>query len=130
MTAGSFGSTLGVILGENSSSAACSSLAGGDGGGGPTLFKAMSEWLNRAGCARSCLGAGPVAWGVERSDRLTLWRSKSGEVLESSFTASSVMVKRWTSWDWRIDKEEFARSCWVGAGSVEVDEEGDGGGWV
>lgn len=99
MTAGSFGSTLGVVLGENSSSGACSSLAGGDGGGGPTLFEAMSDWLNRAGCGRSCLGAGPDIRGVERSDRLTLCKSESGEVPEPSCTASSVMVSRWTSWD-------------------------------
>lgn len=26
-----------------------------------------------------------------------------------------------------MDREEFARSCWGGAGSVEVDEAGDGG---
>lgn len=99
VTAGSFDSTPGVVLGEGSSSAACSSLAGGDGGGGPILFEAMSDWLNRAGCGRSCLEAVPDTRGVGRSDRPTLWRSESGEVAESSFTASSVMVNRWTSWD-------------------------------
>ena len=72
MTAGGFGSTLGVDLGENSSSVACSSLAGGDGGGGPTLFKATSGWVKRAGCGRSCLGTGPDTRGVDRSDRPTL----------------------------------------------------------
>ena len=99
MTAGSFDSTLGVVFGEGSSSAACSSLAGGDGGGGPILFEAMSDWLNRTGCGRSCLEAGPDTRGAGRSDRPTLWRSESGEVVESSFTASSVMVNRWTSLD-------------------------------
>ena len=29
-----------------------------------------------------------------------------------------------------MGNEEVARSCWVSAGSVEVDEEGDGGVWV
>ena len=29
-----------------------------------------------------------------------------------------------------MGSEELARSCWVGAGSVEVDEEGDGEDWV
>lgn len=29
-----------------------------------------------------------------------------------------------------MGNEEFARSCWVGAGSVEVEEEGDGGDWT
>jgi hypothetical protein len=99
VTAGGFGSTLGVVLGENCSSAGCSSLAGGDGGGGPTLFEVASSWSSRTGCGRSCLGAGPEARGAESNDRLTLWRSESGDAFESSFTASSVMVKRWTSWD-------------------------------
>ena len=72
MTAGVFASTLGVGLGGISSPAPCSSLAGGDGGGGPTLFKARSGCVNRAGCGGSCLGTGPDTMGVDRSDRPTL----------------------------------------------------------
>ena len=29
-----------------------------------------------------------------------------------------------------MGNEEFARSCWVGAGRVEVDDEGDSEVWV
>jgi hypothetical protein len=84
VTAGVFASTLGVDLGEISSSAACSSLAGGDGGGGPNLFEACPDWTNKAAWDRSGLGVWLDPVDVDRSDRLTLWRSDSGEVLESS----------------------------------------------
>lgn len=72
MTAGDFASTLDGGLRGVSSPSPCSSLAGGDGGGGPTLFRAGSDCVNRAGCGGSCLGTGPDTMGVDRSDRPTL----------------------------------------------------------
>ena len=94
MAVGIVASSLGVDFKETSSSTACSSFAGGDGGDGGE----GPDWTNRAGWERPGLGVWPDAIGIDRSDRLTLWRSESGEVLESRLTASSVAASRWTSW--------------------------------